>query len=171
MRAMRSRLALMSFAVAVLLATHTNAAPDSWFEIKAPHFTVWSTANDGNARTLVWQLEQVRSALATLWPWARVDLLKPILVLAVRDENGMRALAPEFWERKGGVHPVSVWVSGADRDYMVIRTDIKGEDTDTLNTYRSTYFSYVHLILQTSFERALPLWFARGLSEVLSNTL
>jgi tetratricopeptide (TPR) repeat protein len=167
----RNAIAVISLTLTFLLSTHAAAAPESWFEIKSPHFTVWATANDGNTRTLVWQLEQVRSALATLWPWAKVDLPKPIVVLAVKDENGIRALAPEFWERKGGVRPVSVWVSGADRDYMVIRTDIKGDDTDTLNPYRSTYFSYVHLILQSSFGRSMPLWFSRGLAEVLSNTL
>src|SRR5207253_2373027 len=47
----------------------------------------------------------------------------------------------------------------------------QGEERVTLNPYLTTYFSYVHLILQSSFDRRLPLWFSRGLAGVLSNTV
>lgn len=155
----------------VLMHSQPRAAAETWFEIKSPNFTVWMTPDDGSARTLLWQLEQVRSALRALWVWAKVDLPKPVLVLAVRKENGIKALAPEYWERKGAVHPVSLWVSGADRHYMAMRTDTQGEDTDRLNPYTSTYFAYSSLILQSSFERRLPLWLERGLAGVCSNTI
>ena len=150
---------------------HVAAADERWFEIKSPHFTVWSNAPDGNTRTLVWQLEQIRSAIAVVWPWAKVEMAKPLMVVAVKDEAGIKALAPEYWEQKRGVRPVSVWVSGADQHYMVIRADIRGDDNATLNPHTSAYFTYVNLILQASFDRDLPLWFARGLAGVLSNTL
>ena len=152
-------------------ATSAGAAADTWSEWKSPHFTIWSNANDGQTRSLAWQLEQIRSALVALYPWAKVDLSKPLLIFAVKDENSVRALAPEYWEQRGGVRPVSVWVSGADQHYMVIRADVRGDDRAAVNPHTSSYFSYVNLILQSSFERPLPVWFSRGLAGVLSNTV
>lgn len=139
--------------------------------MKSAHFTVWSNAGDRTTRSLLWQLEQIRFAIATLWPWAQADLAKPMLVVALKDEQSMRTLAPEFRERKGGVRPVSVWVTGADQHYMAIRADLRGDDTQFANPYMSAYFSYVNLILTSSFGRDLPLWFSRGLAGVLSNTI
>jgi hypothetical protein len=147
------------------------AAGETWTEVKSAHFTAWSNAGDRQARDLLWQLEQIRFAVATMWPWAQVDASKQLLVLAVRDEQGMKMLAPGYWERKGGVRPVSVWVSGADRHYMAMRSDLHGQDDLYLNPYTSSYFSYVSLIMSVSFDRDLPLWFSRGVAGVLSNTV
>src|SRR5213075_2513256 len=80
-------------------------------------------------------------------------------------------LAPGYWERKGGLHPTSVWLSGADRSYIAIRTDAQNDEDRLINPNTSTYFSYVNLILISSFGRELPLWFSRGLAGVLSNTI
>jgi hypothetical protein len=146
-------------------------AADQWIEVGSAHFVVTSNASQGSATTLAWQLEQIRSAIATLWPWAHVDLNKPLAVFAVKDETAMKALAPVYWERKGGVHPASVWVGGPDQNYLAIRTDVPAPDTSEINPYVTSYFSYVSLILAHSVEHELPLWFSRGLSGVLSNTI
>jgi TPR repeat protein len=146
-------------------------AADQWIEVKSPHFLVTSNAGQGDARDLAWQLEQIRSAIAALWPWARVDLNKPLTVLVVRDEASMKALAPEYWERKGSVHPSSVSVDGADQNYLAIRTDVSAENRVDVNPYVNSYFSYASLVLQQSATRVMPLWFNRGLAGVLSNTI
>ncbi len=159
-------------AIGLLLAAPTTAAAaDQWSELKTPHFTVISNASDGNTRSLAWQLEQVRSTMATLWPWARVDLNKPLTVIAVKDENSMRALAPKYWEARGGVRPASVWVSGPDRHYLAIRTGLDVESQGNVNPYINSYFSYISLVMMQSLSPDLPLWLSRGLSGVLSNTL
>lgn len=162
--------ALVLFAGLGWLAPGVDAA-DQWIEVKSAHFVVTSNAGAGNAKALAWQLEQIRSAIATLWPWARVDSTRPLAVIAVKDEPSMKALAPSYWERKGGVHPSSVWVGGADQDYLAIRVDVSVDDKLNINPYVTSYFSYVSLILNHSVERDLPLWFSRGLSGVLSNTI
>jgi hypothetical protein len=158
-------------ALLVLSPTAASAAPEKWYEIKSPHFTVWSNADDGNTRKLVWQLEQIRSVLASLWPWAKVDLPKPMLVIAPKNEQSMKQLAPQFWEVEDGIRPASLWVGGADQHYLVIRSDLRGNDTDRLNPHITAYFSYVNLILQANFSQRIPVWFARGLAGVMSNTL
>jgi len=142
-----------------------------WSEINTGHFTVWSSADDGSARTLAWQFEQIRSVVKTMWPWAQVDLTKPMLIFVVKDEAAMKTMVPEFWERRGATHPASVWVTGRDRHYMVIRADVRGQDTDVLNPHTTAYYGYTNLVLEESFDHELPLWFSRGLSGVLSNTI
>ena len=166
------RIALIVATVSTLVgcfARHAVAA-DTWTETKSANFTVWSNAGDGQARDLLWQFEQIRFAVKTLWPWT-LELTKPMLVLAVKDEASMKALAPRYWEQKGGLRPDSVWVTGPDQHYMVIRADVHGDDNVLLNPYTSAYFSYVNLILTSSFGRELPLWFSRGLAGVQSNTI
>ena len=162
---------LCAAAVLLMVFARGSAAAETWTEVKSTHFTAWSNAGDRQARDLLWQLEQIRFAVSVSWPWAQLDLAKPLLVLAVRDEQGMKALAPRYWEQKGGVRPVSVWVTGPDRHYMAMRTDQRGEEDLNLNPYTSSYFSYVSLIMNVSFDRDLPLWFLRGVAGVMSNTI
>jgi hypothetical protein len=124
------RITLVGIACSILLAfaPARARAADTWTETKSAHFTVWSNAGDRPTRDLLWQFEQIRFAVATLWPWTQLDLAKPMLVLIAKDEANMKALAPRYWEQKGGVRPVSVWVTGADQHYVAIRADSRGEE-------------------------------------------
>lgn len=146
-------------------------AADQWIEVKSLHFTVVSNASERATRRLVWQLEQIRSATAALWSWARPDLNKPLSVIVVKDENSMRALAPQYWEERRSVRPASVWVTGPDQHYLALRAAVEVDDRGTVNPYITAYFSYVDLVLAQSIDRDLPLWFRRGFTGVLSNTI
>lgn len=148
-----------------------HAQSEKWFEIESPNFTVWANANDGSTRTLVWQLEQIRNVAKNLWPWMKVDLPRPLAIIALKDERSMRALAPKYWEVRGGVRPSSVWVSAPDAHYIAIRTDLNQRDDVMVNPHTSAYFSYANLVFTSSFAGTLPLWLSRGLSGVVSNTL
>ncbi len=167
----RIAVVVVALSIFLALAPARASAEEKWTEIKSTNFIAWSNAGDRQTRDLLWQLEQIRFALKTLWPWTQLDLAKPMLVVAVKDEPSMKALAPRYWEQKGGVRPVSVWVTGADQHYMVIRVDEHGEEERLINPYTSAYFSYVNLILTSSFGRDVPLWFSRGLAGVQSNTI
>jgi tetratricopeptide (TPR) repeat protein len=83
----------------------------------------------------------------------------------------MKTLAPQYWEQKGGFHPVSVWATGADRHYLAIRADVRDDDTNISNPYQTAYFAYVSMVLTASFNARLPLWFLNGLAGVMSNTV
>jgi hypothetical protein len=122
-------------------------AADQWIEVKSAHFTVMSNAGQGSARNLAWQLEQIRSALGVLWPWAHLDLDRPFVVIGAKDEASMKALAPRYWEQKNSVHPTSVWSWDAAGYYLLVRTDVRDEDYVNLNPYLTSYFSYVSLII------------------------
>lgn len=157
--------------LAVVLAARPARAADQWIEVKGAHFTVTSNAGKGATATVVWQLEQVRREIAVIWPWAQVDLNKPLVVFALKDEASLKSLAPVYWEKKNNIGAASVWVSGYDRTFIALRTDVEQDAKRHVNPYASSYFAYVSLILQQSVPRRLPPWFSRGLAAVMSNTV
>lgn len=164
-------LRLLSFAFLAFFLAAPASAAEKWFEIRSPNFVAWSDANDGPTRTLIWQLEQLRNVAKTVWPWMKTDLPKPLIIIAVKGEQGMKELAPRYWEQKGGVRPGSVWVSGHDQHYIAIRSDLWSRDDAMVNPHTSAYFTYANLLLDASFERPVPIWLSRGLAGVISNTL
>jgi len=155
---------------AALVVARTASAADAWIQVKTDHFTVVSNASERRARNVGWQFEQVRAAIAKGWPWARVELNRPVFVIAVKDEDSMRAMAPEFWQQRGGTRPGSVFATGSDRHYVLLRADIE-EEGQGMNPYSQAYWSYSALVLEASFNRGLPLWLTNGLASVLSNTV
>jgi hypothetical protein len=155
-----------------VLAAGPAAAADQWIELKSAHFTITSNAGKGATSTLAWQLEQMRSEVAVLWPWAKLDLNKPLVIFALKDEMSLKGLAPVYWEKKsGGAGSVSVWVTGYDRTFLAVRTDVEEDAKRHVNPYASSYFAYFSLILQQSVPHRLPPWFMRGLAAVMSNTV
>jgi tetratricopeptide (TPR) repeat protein len=147
------------------------AAADRWIEVKSANVTVVASTNAGMARELVWQLEQIRSAIKAVWPWAKVDIERPLLVFAVGNEADMRVLLPKYWENRNSVKPASVMITSPDHSLVAIRADLKAEGQSDVNPHATTYFSYVTLILDGSIDADLPPWLARGLAQVMSNTI
>jgi tetratricopeptide (TPR) repeat protein len=156
---------------AVLLAASSGwAAPRPWVEVKSPGFTVVSDADERRARDVAWQFEQARAAYGQLWSWGRVKGGKPFVVLAARDEASLKALAPQYWERKGDVGIASVDASGWDRHYLALRLDVDTSDDVRASPYFTLYRAYVTTALGAAFDRPLPLWLRKGFSEVYGNT-
>jgi hypothetical protein len=85
----------------------------------------------------------------------------------------MKALVPVFWEKNGrNDRPTSVAVTGADRHYIALRSDIMSDDrSGTVNPYWQAYWTYASTVIQVSVGRRFPLWLSRGLAEVLSNMI
>lgn len=157
--------------VAVAGLGSVRAAERPWVEVASAHFHVVSNAGEKEARAVAWQFEQVRSVFNTLWPWARTDPRRPFVVLAVRDEASLKRLAPEYWERRGGVQPTGVFVGGTDRDFVAMRTDLAERDDAGVNPHSTAYSGYAHIVLQASFPGVLPLWYQRGLAQLFGNTV
>jgi tetratricopeptide (TPR) repeat protein len=155
--------------VAVLLMVSAPARAQTWREVKTEHFTMVSDAGEGRARRIIWQFEQMRRALQDGFPWMQVNVDRPVLVIAVKDENSMRAIAPQFWEQRGP-RPGSVFIGGADRHYIMLRTDLEVED-QLMNPYNNAYRAYSSLVLTQGLGRDLPLWLTNGLTVMLSNTI
>jgi tetratricopeptide (TPR) repeat protein len=155
----------------VLLASAPQASGATWVEAKSPNFTVYSDAGVKRARDIAWQFEQVRAALSRLWPWARFDFGAPVVVYAARDERTMRALLPQHFEGKNAIKPGSLFVSAGEAHYVALNTDLSTRGAVNVNPYITSYWSYVAMVLQSTFDQDLPPWFHRGLTEVFSNTI
>jgi len=61
---------------------------------------------------------------------------------------------------------VSGSAGGADREYLLLRTDSRPSDRNVTPNY-NLYRAYLGLLLSGSFERRLPLWLSNGLADVL----
>ena len=139
-------------------------AKDNWIEVKSPHFTVLSNAGEGQSRRLADQFEEFREMFHSTFPAFRLDLGKPLLIFAVKNEDGMKLLLPGYWEVKGHVHPWGIFVPGEAADFVAARTDVQTE-----NPYHVIYHEYTHAIMDLNFQ-GLPIWLGEGLAEFFGNS-
>ncbi len=159
----------LAVALALLVFPGPAEAAQKWVEVRSEHFIAVSDAGEGSARRMLWQFEQIRTAIQRVWPWARVDTGQPFYIFAARSEQTLKTLAPQFWEGKR-FRPASVTATGRDRRYVAVRTDLAEPSNPDENPYQSAYWSYVSSVLGRSFPGRQPDWFHRGICEVWSNT-
>ena len=136
---------------------HTRE-PARWIELRSPHFTVVSNTPEEEARRVALEFERVRAWLQRAHTSARFDSREPLVVLAVSDENGLRELLPQFWERKGQ-RPVAAYWRGPYRQCIAMRTDAPRHER-----YRRVLHEYVHLLTHATVPD-LPVWLDEGVSE------
>jgi tetratricopeptide (TPR) repeat protein len=156
------------FTATLLLAINCpsgrGASKDTWIEVQSPHFTVISNAGDKEARKIADQFEQFREVFHSSFPKLRVDLGKPLIIFAVKNEDTLKLLLPEFWEAKGRARPAGLYVPGEDCHFVAVRTNIEGD-----NPYEVVYHEYTHAILNLNF-RGTPVWLGEGLAEFFGNS-
>ncbi|HXB21221.1 MAG TPA: tetratricopeptide repeat protein, partial [Candidatus Solibacter sp.] len=156
----------MPFAIAlfVLLASMASAAAEKqWTEVRSQHFRVLTDGSDKDARRVAREFEQMRFAMAELYPHLRLDSGSPLLVLAPRGEASMMELAPAFRKRKGFT-PAGFFHHGWDKQFAIVRLDeIKP------GAYDIVYHEYTHSIMHLNL-RWLPLWLDEGLADFHANT-
>lgn len=152
------------------LSARRADAADTWIEVKSANFTVVTNAGEKKGQNIAFQFEQIRAATQAAWAWARADLDRPVIVVAAKDEDTMRKLAPQYWEGRNSIKPVSVSWSAADRLLIALRADVEVEG-QIVNPYNSAFWSYSALVLQASFRGRLPLWLRQGMSTVMANTI
>jgi hypothetical protein len=156
----------------VLTFAGTVNAQRTWVEVRSPNFVVMSEGDERGARGVAWQFEQVRIALNRVWDWAGTPPDRPTHVFAVRNEDAMKALAPQYWEARGGNRPTSVYVSAPDRHYVVLRSDVVAEDRiGSANPYWGAYWAYSAVVINRGLGRSIPLWLSRGLAGFMANTV
>ena len=160
----------MALFLAILLLVHpapTSPADhfDNWVEVRSPNFTVVSNAGDREARRIAAQFEEIREVFHAAFPTLRTDLGKPVLIFALKNEDSIKSLLPAYWETKGHSHPAGFYVTREERDFVLVRTDLEGE-----NPYEIAYHEYTHALVRLNF-RDIPVWMNEGLAEYLGNTV
>ena len=135
-------------------------AKESWVEVRSPNFTVISNSGDKEARRVADQFEQLRELFHSSFPQMRLDLGKPLIILAVKNEDSLKLLLPGFWEVKGHMHPAGLYAPGEDRHFVALRTNVEGD-----YPYEVVYHEYTHAIMNLNYQ-GLPLWLSEGLAEL-----
>ena len=142
---------LVVFAAFVAAPTPAGAK-DTWIEIQSPNFTVISNSGDKEARKIADQFERFREVFRDTFPKLRVDLGRPLIILAVRNEDSLKVLLPGYWEAKGHAHPAGLYAPGEERHFVALRTNVESD-----NPYQIVYHEYTHAIMNLNF-RDLPIW-------------
>jgi len=153
---------ILLFAIAI-----PAAAKDIWIEVRSPHFIVAGNCGENDARRIANQFEQIRAVFLNSFPLLRVDPGKPVIVLALKNEDSMKVLLPDYWISKDGVRPTGLFVPGLDRDFAVLRTDASGSGE---NPYHSLWYEYTQVVFGLNFG-PMPLWLRVGLAEYFGNTI
>ena len=156
------------FAVLGVLAlcapVYSAQAPGAWVELRSPNFVVVSNAGEERARRVAQDFERVRAVVQRALPQMRVDPRQPIAILAVKDEQSLRELLPQFWERNGP-RPTGVFRRGPHVHHIAIRVD-----TSRGERYRRVFHEYFHLLTSLNLPW-VPPWLDEGLSEFWENTV
>jgi Protein of unknown function (DUF1570) len=135
--------------------------------VRTPHFTVASNAGEKEARRIANQFEEIRAVFQSTFPKMRVDPGEPLIIIAVRNEDSLKVLLPDYWASKGRVHPAGIYISHSDESFAALRTDISGSAE---NPYHSLYHEYAHAIVRLNFSD-LPVWLNEGIAEFFGNTV
>lgn len=151
-------------AVSLLVSAPTSQAKEVWVEVQSPNFTVISNAGEKEARRIADQFEQFRELFQSIFPKLRIDLGKPLIIFAAKNEDSLKSLIPVYWEDPGRAHPSGLYIAGEDRHYVALRTNVQTE-----NPYQVIYHEYTHAIINLNF-RGLPVWLNEGLAEYFGNS-
>lgn len=141
--------------------------PD-WIELRSPNFIVVSNANDGQARRVARQFEMIRAVFREYFGRSGTSTEQPVLILAAKDENTLKALIPEFWAKRGLSHPAGVCLDSAESDYIALRLDVS-LNQEAYEPFEPVYHEYVHYLTRQLIAK-LPLWMVEGLAEFYGNT-
>lgn len=86
--------------------------------MRSPHFIIISNAGEKRARHTAIQFEQIRAVFREVSIPDKPGPAPVIPVLALKDEQSLRLLIPQFWTgdhaRPAGVFPIA-WVSAISR--------------------------------------------------------
>ena len=166
MIALRSRffksvlLPAISTAISIIPA-FANDKP--FTEVRSPNFRVLTDGSDGEARRIAREFEEMRVVFAAGFPNMRLSTGAPLLIFAVENEYGMKALAPALYRDKGP-RPAGIFQHGWEKQFAIVRLD-----QDQPGAHQVVYHEYVHSLLHTNF-RWLPTWLDEGLAEFYGNT-
>src|ERR1700722_3138978 len=80
----------------------------AWVEVRSPNFVVVSDAGESQARKTAAQFEQIRTVFREHLTVAANRPSPKITIFAVKDEESLRTLLPEYWA-PGHSHPAGIF--------------------------------------------------------------
>src|SRR5215813_10713739 len=121
---------------------------DNWVEVKSPHFTVISNAGEHEAKRVAAQFEDVRGMFEQSFPKLRVDYGKPTVVFALKNEDSLKLLIPNYGQNKNAMKLAGLYRPTYDRNYALIRTDVTGTGA---SEFHALYHEYAHGLFRLNF--------------------
>src|SRR5271170_1185985 len=156
-------LAFLGFAI-LWTAPLPGAKHETWFEARSPNFIVVCNAGEKQARKTAIRFEQIRAVFRRELELASKHESPVITILAVKDEDAMKTLLPEYWV-KGHAHPAGIFMDNMNQYFATIELDAPGS-----NPYNTIYHEYFHSLTAPYYPN-LPVWVSEGLAEFYGNTL
>src|SRR5580658_873998 len=144
-------------------ASLAGAKHEIWFEARSPNFIVVSNAGEKQARKTAIRFEQIRAVFRRSLEFANKQESPVITILAVKDEESVKALLPEYWA-KGHAHPAGMFMDNTNLYFAVVQLDAPG-----LNPYTTIYHEYFHSLTAPYFPN-LPVWVSEGMAEFYGST-
>jgi len=149
-----------------LFAAALAAPTGKWVEVRSQNFIVVSNAGEGQARRTAVQFEQIRSLFRDSLSYVKNSPSPVITILAVKDEDSLRELLPEYWAQKGHSHPAGVFLDGGyDQFQVAVNLAAHGD-----NPYEGLYHEYYHSVTMPYFP-GLPVWVAEGMADFFGNSV
>jgi len=159
----KNAIAALACSFALLCAPSLPAKQQTWVEVRSPHFIIVSNASEKEARDTAIRFEQIRTFFRQMMTIAQSFPSPTITILAVKDENSLRDLLPEYWA-KGRGHVAGIFFNRFYQFYAAVQLDAGGD-----NPYQTIYHEYYHSLTIPYFPN-LPLWLAEGLAEFFGNS-
>jgi tetratricopeptide (TPR) repeat protein len=142
--------------------------PETWLEVRSPNFIVVTNAKEKQGRRVAYQFEMIRAVFRRFFNMRGSAHDPPVIILATRDEEALKTLVPEYWAKKGSMHPAGVYLGAAEKNYVALRLDVS-LDQQAHEPYEPIYHEYVHYLTRRMASQ-LPLWLVEGLAEFYGNT-
>ena len=141
---------------------------ETWVQVRSPDFIVFTDANEKEGRRVAFQFETIRAVFRQFFntPGSAKD--PPIIIIAVKDEDALKPLLPEYWARKGSMHPAGFYLGGPEKNYIALRLDVTMKH-EADEPFEPVYHEYVHFLTRRMMSQ-LPLWMVEGLAEFYGNT-
>lgn len=162
---------LLTCALVETLAT-TSLAENrpSWIEVRSPNFIVVTNSNERQGRRTAYQFEMIRAVFRDFFGQTGTSQELPITIVAAKDEKTLKALIPEYWERKGAAHPAGVYLNTGDTgaNYIALQLDVTLNE-NAYEPFEPVYHEYVHYLTRRMIAR-WPLWLVEGFAEFYGNT-
>src|SRR5262249_11841453 len=147
MKASTRRYIRLATFIGLLLAAHCvsfAAHPQTWIEIRSPHFVVVSNANERDAGLVATQFEVIRAVLLKHLANIPADN-QPVVIVAAKDQATLRPLLPEWMTKKGAAHRTGLFRNGPDKSYVGLELDIS-LNREAYVPFEPIYHEYFHYL-------------------------
>jgi tetratricopeptide (TPR) repeat protein len=146
------------------LSCSARDTADHWLEVRSEHFVILTDSTEKQGRRIADQFERMRAIFHLLIPGASDSTGSPVIVLALKDKKGLRAVEPEAYLAQGQLDLAGWFMRTPDKNYILMRLDAEGE-----HPFSTIYHEYTHFMMRNASEW-IPLWMNEGLAEFYQNT-